>query len=49
MGDTVNRWKMNRLGLVNFWLYDEEEFYFDDVVDHAFQELIKNLNSKEKE
>ena len=21
-----NRWKMNRMGFVNFWLYDEETF-----------------------
>ena len=25
-----NRWKMNRIGFVNFWLYDEEEFAFYD-------------------
>lgn len=25
-----NRWKMNRIGFVNFWLYDEEEFSFSD-------------------
>lgn len=25
-----NRWKMNRIGFVNFWLYDEEEFTFVD-------------------
>lgn len=25
-----NRWKMNRIGFVNFWLYDEEEFAFED-------------------
>ena len=24
------RWKMNRIGFVNFWLYDEEEFPFED-------------------
>lgn len=24
------RWKMNRIGFVNFWLYDEEEFEFLD-------------------
>ena len=24
------RWKMNRIGFVNFWLYDEEEFDFYD-------------------
>lgn len=24
------RWKMNRIGFVNFWLYDEEEFEFCD-------------------
>ena len=22
------RWKMNRIGFVNFWLYDEEDFEF---------------------
>lgn len=25
-----NRFKMNRIGFVNFWLYDEEEFEFED-------------------
>lgn len=25
-----NRWKMNRIGFVNFWLYDEEIFDFSD-------------------
>lgn len=25
-----NRWKMNRMGFVNFWLYDEEVFSFAD-------------------
>ena len=25
-----NRWKMNRMGFVNFWLYDEEIFEFCD-------------------
>lgn len=25
-----NRWKMNRIGFVNFWLYDEESFTFED-------------------
>ncbi len=25
-----NRWKMNRIGFVNFWLYDEEDFEFVD-------------------
>ena len=24
------RWKMNRIGFVNFWLYDEEDFEFVD-------------------
>ena len=24
------RWKMNRIGFVNFWLYDEEDFEFED-------------------
>ncbi len=26
----MNRWKMNRIGFVNFWLYDEETFDFYD-------------------
>lgn len=26
----MNRWKMNRIGFVNFWLYDEEDFEFVD-------------------
>lgn len=25
-----SRWKMNRIGFVNFWLYDEEDFEFVD-------------------
>lgn len=25
-----NRWTINRIGLLNFWYYDEEEFYFSD-------------------
>ncbi len=25
-----NRWRMNRMGFVNFWLYDEETFLFQD-------------------
>lgn len=25
-----NRWMMNRMGLINFWYYDEEEFQFAD-------------------
>lgn len=25
-----NRWRMNRMGFVNFWLYDEEIFSFSD-------------------
>ena len=25
-----SRWKMNRIGFVNFWLYDEEEFWFEN-------------------
>ena len=24
------RWKMNRIGFVNFWFYDEEDFEFAD-------------------
>lgn len=27
---------------------ENEEFYFEDAVDHSFQELVKNLNSKER-
>lgn len=26
----VNRWHMNRMGLINFWLYDDQEFTFSD-------------------
>ena len=25
-----NRWKMNRIGFVNFWLYDNESFELED-------------------
>lgn len=24
------RWKMNRIGFVNFWLYDDEDFELED-------------------
>lgn len=27
---TPNRWILNRAGILNFWYYDEEEFYFAD-------------------
>jgi len=26
----VERWVINRIGLINFWYYDEEEFHFKD-------------------
>lgn len=26
----MNRWKMHKLGFVNFWLYDHEEFLIKD-------------------
>lgn len=26
----ADRWKMHRIGFVNFWLYDEEDFEFED-------------------
>ena len=29
-GKMENRWQMNRMGFVNFWLYDEETFSFAD-------------------
>jgi len=25
-----NRWIINKIGLINFWYYDEQEFYFSD-------------------
>lgn len=25
-----SRWQMNRIGLIDFWYYDEEEFAFAD-------------------
>ena len=25
----MNRWKMHKLGFLNFWLYDREEFVLD--------------------
>ena len=25
-----SNWKINRVGLVDFWYYDDEEFVFDD-------------------
>ena len=25
-----NRWKINKIGLLNYWWYDEEEFEFSD-------------------
>lgn len=24
------RWKINKIGLINYWWYDEEEFNFED-------------------
>lgn len=27
---TANRWQMNRIGFVNFWLYDDQDFHFAD-------------------
>ncbi|MFB5763619.1 TIGR02680 family protein [Paenibacillus medicaginis] len=29
-GHETNRWKMNRVGILNFWYYDEEEFQLED-------------------
>ena len=26
----ISEWVINRIGLVDFWYYDEEEFYFSD-------------------
>ncbi len=26
----MSRWKMNKLGFLNFWLYDQEEFPIQD-------------------
>ena len=26
----ANRWQMNRMGFINFWLYDEEIFQFNN-------------------
>ena len=26
----MERYKINRIGCLNYWLYDEEEFYFCD-------------------
>ncbi len=28
--DKNNRWVINRIGLIDFWYYDDEEFYFDN-------------------
>ncbi len=25
-----DRWKINKIGLINYWWYDEEEFNFED-------------------
>ena len=27
---SVDRWRIHRIGLINFWYYDEEEFHFED-------------------
>ena len=32
----------------DYQIPEEEVLYFDDVVDHAFQEFVKNLDFKEK-
>lgn len=28
--NTTSRWHMNRAGILNFWHYDDEEFYFEE-------------------
>lgn len=28
--ESTKRWKMNRVGILNFWFYDEEEFQLED-------------------
>ncbi len=30
MQEIKNRWTINRIGLINFWYYDEQEFIFDN-------------------
>lgn len=27
---TENRWQMNKLGIINYWWYDDEVFTFED-------------------
>ena len=29
-GFYMERWQMNRAGILNFWYYDEEEFLFEE-------------------
>ena len=31
----MNRWKMNKLGFLNFWLYDQEEFSLNEEIGRA--------------
>ncbi len=30
MSNKINRWQMNRIGFVHFWLYDDQDFRFAD-------------------
>lgn len=40
---TVNKWQMHRAGLVNFWYYDDEQYYFADG-----KLLLRGLNGSGK-
>ena len=49
-----NRWEISKIGLVNYWWYDEEEFEFDGEivltdplgVDKRMYEIIKDRVSE---
>ncbi len=39
-----DRWKINKIGLINYWWYDEEEFEFEDG-----RMLLRGTNGSRKE
>ena len=43
------RWKMNRIGFVNFWLYDDEDFELEDLeaLRETIDDLIDRKNARE--
>ena len=35
-----SNWKINRVGLIDFWYYDDEEFVFDEAKQFGFVQLF---------